>query len=87
VNFDTTTHYSGNFTFMGDDEMKVKPGSPAITTKGIRVAARSQRPWRSQGSVNRACFTSSWYWRRCQSRTAELLHFFRSSIFCGAISS
>ena len=37
VKFDTTTHYSGNFTFIGDDEMSVKPSSPAIATEGIRV--------------------------------------------------
>ena len=37
LKFDSPTHYSGVFTFMGDDEMDVRPASPTISTEGSRV--------------------------------------------------
>ena len=37
LKFDTPTHYSGVFTFTGDEEMDVRPASPTISTEGSRI--------------------------------------------------
>ena len=37
LKFDTPSHYSGVFTFVGDDEMDVRPASPTISTEGSRI--------------------------------------------------
>jgi Protein of unknown function (DUF3617) len=37
LKFDTPTHYSGVFNFVGDEEMDVRPASPTVSTEGSRV--------------------------------------------------
>src|ERR1700722_2161078 len=37
LKFDSPTHYSGVFNFVGDEEMDVRPASPTISTEGSRV--------------------------------------------------
>ncbi len=37
LKFDNPIHYSGVFTFVGDDEMDVRPASPTISTEGSRI--------------------------------------------------
>jgi hypothetical protein len=37
IKFDSPTHYSGEFTFVGDEQMDVRPSLPTISTEGWHI--------------------------------------------------